>query len=292
MARVQILGPGPLPRANHREEIDVRWLVTGSAGMLGTDLVAVLRERDEDVTALTRADLDLQDLAAVAHAVEDHDVVVNCAAWTAVDDAEEQEDAALEVNAVVPDILARAVAESSGRLVQVSTDYVFDGAATTPYDEDATIAPASAYGRTKAAGEEAVRAALPGRHYVVRTAWLYGAHGSCFPKTMARLVRERGSVSVVDDQVGQPTWTVDVADLIVRLVQADAAPGSYHATSSGQCSWFDLARAVVASAGLDERGRGTHRQLRVRAPRPAAGVQRARPRRPGPRRGGADRSLA
>ena len=156
----------------------------------------------------------------------------------------------------------------------MSTDYVFDGAATTPYDEDATIAPASAYGRTKAAGEEAVRAALPGRHYVVRTAWLYGAHGSCFPKTMARLVRERGSVSVVDDQVGQPTWTVDVADLIVRLVQADASPGSYHATSSGQCSWFDLARAVVASAGLDEAAvTPTDSSAFVRpAPRPAYSV--------------------
>ncbi len=229
----------------------MRWLVTGSAGMLGTDLVTLLRERGEDVTALTRADLDLADLAAVTAAVEDHDVVVNCAAWTAVDDAEEHEAQALEVNGVVPDILAHAVAESDGLLVHVSTDYVFDGAATAPYAEDAPIAPASAYGRTKAAGEEAVRAALPDRHYVVRTAWLYGAHGSCFPKTMARLVRERGSVSVVDDQVGQPTWTMDVADLIIRLVAADAPAGRYHATSSGQCSWFDLARAVVASAGQD-----------------------------------------
>ncbi len=136
-------------------------------------------------------------------------------------------------------------------MVQISTDYVFDGRATTPYAEDARTAPRSAYGRTKAAGEEAVRAALPDRHLVVRTAWLYGAHGGCFPKTIARVAREKGAVSVVDDQVGQPTWTADVADLVLRLVEADAPAGTYHATSSGRCSWYDLARAVVAAAGLD-----------------------------------------
>jgi len=229
----------------------VRWLVTGSAGMLGTDLVALLRRRGQDVTGVTRSSLDLLDAAAVRAAVEGHDVVVNCAAWTAVDDAESHESEALQVNGVVPDILARAVAASTGRLVQISTDYVFDGEATTPYAEDAPTAPRSAYGRTKAAGEEAVRAALPGRGFVVRTAWLYGAHGTCFPKTIARLARERGTVSVVHDQVGQPSWTADVADLILRLVEAEVPAGTYHATSSGQCSWFELARAVVSSAGLD-----------------------------------------
>jgi dTDP-4-dehydrorhamnose reductase len=148
-------------------------------------------------------------------------------------------------------VLARAVAGGDGWLVQVSTDYVFDGTATTPYAEDAPTKPASTYGRTKAAGEEAVRAALPDRHLVVRTAWLYGAHGGCFPRTIARVAREQGEVSVVDDQVGQPTWTVDVADLVVRLVDAAVPAGTYHATSSGQCSWFDFAREVVAAAGLD-----------------------------------------
>ena len=229
----------------------MRWLVTGSAGMLGTDLVDLLRSRGDEVTAATRATADLHDPEAVRALVAGHDVVVNCAAWTAVDDAETHEAAALETNGVVPDILARAVAETRGRLVQISTDYVFDGTATSPYAEDARTAPQSAYGRTKAAGEEAVRAALPDRHYVVRTAWLYGAHGGCFPRTIARVARERGAVSVVEDQVGQPTWTSDVADLVVRLVEADAPAGTYHATSSGQCSWFELARAVVASAGLD-----------------------------------------
>jgi dTDP-4-dehydrorhamnose reductase len=219
--------------------------------MLGTDLVSVLRARGEEVTPLVRADLDLLDEAAVAAAVAGHDVVVNSAAWTAVDDAEEHEREALAVNAEVPRLLARACAEHGARLVQPSTDYVFDGAASTPYDEGAPTAPVSAYGRTKAAGEQAVRDELPDRHLVVRVAWLYGAHGACFPRTIVRVARERGAVSVVDDQVGQPTWTRDVADLVCRLLDADAPAGTYHATSSGQCSWFDFARAAVTAAGLD-----------------------------------------
>ena len=134
----------------------MRWLVTGSAGMLGTDLVDLLRSRGHEVTAATRATADLRDPEAVHALVAGHDVVVNCAAWTAVDDAETHEAEALETNGIVPDILARAVAGTRGRLVQISTDYVFDGTATSPYAEDARTAPQSAYGRTKAAGEEAV----------------------------------------------------------------------------------------------------------------------------------------
>lgn len=229
----------------------MRWLVTGSAGMLGTDLVALLRDRGHGVTAATRTTADLTDLAAATHLVRGHDVIVNCAAWTAVDDAETHEPETHQANAVIPETLARAVAETGAWLVQVSTDYVFDGSARTPYPEDATPRPTSAYGRTKAAGEQAVRTVLPDRSYVLRTAWLYGAHGDCFPRTIARLARERDTVAVVTDQVGQPTWTRDVADLIVRLVEAQAPAGTYHATASGQCSWFDFARAVVAAAGLD-----------------------------------------
>jgi dTDP-4-dehydrorhamnose reductase len=137
--------------------------------------------------------------------------------------------------------------------VHVSTDYVFDGEVSTPYAEDTPTSPTSAYGRSKAAGEKVLREELPGAHLLVRTAWLYGEHGTCFPRTIARLVRERGGVEVVDDQVGQPTWTRDVAGLIVRLVRDRAPDGTYHATSSGQASWFDFAREVVAAAGLDPR---------------------------------------
>jgi dTDP-4-dehydrorhamnose reductase len=252
----------------------VKWLVTGSNGMLGTDLVDVLRSAGEEVTAADRSSLDVTDAGAVTGAVRGHDVVVNAAAWTAVDDAEEHEAEALAVNGEAPRLLARAAGEHRARLVQVSTDYVFDGSADTPYAEDATTAPASAYGRTKAAGEQAVRDELPEGHLVVRTAWLYGAHGGCFPRTIARLARERGSVDVVDDQVGQPTWTRDVADLVVRLVQAEAPAGTYHATSSGRGSWFDFARSVVVAAGLPSSVvRPTSSDAFVRpAPRPAYSV--------------------
>ncbi len=177
-------------------------------------------------------------------------MVVNCAAWTAVDAAEEQEPAAFSLNAVAPAHLARAARRHDARLLQVSTDYVFDGDATTPYAEDHPLAPRSAYGRTKAAGEWAVRAEAPDHALVLRTAWLYGAHGPCFPKTIARAAHERGALQVVDDQVGQPTWTRDLAELMVRLVVADAPAGTWHATSGGQVSWFEFARAVVETAGL------------------------------------------
>jgi dTDP-4-dehydrorhamnose reductase len=226
-------------------------MVTGAKGMLGTDATALLRGHGHDVVGVDLGDLELTDPTAVKAALGEVDVVLNCAAWTAVDDAESQEDAALVANATIPAVLAGACAATGTRLVQISTDYVFAGDASTPYAEDAPMTPRSAYGRTKAAGETAVREVLPDAHLIVRTAWLYGAHGGCFPKTIARVAAERGELSVVDDQVGQPTWTRDVADLVHRLVEADAPAGTYHATSSGQTSWFGFAQAVVAAAGLD-----------------------------------------
>lgn len=249
----------------------MRWLVTGARGMLGQDLVRALA--GEDVTAAGRGDLDVTDPGAVDRAVAGHDVVVSCAAWTAVDDAEEHEAAAFAVNAVGAAVVARAAARHGARVVHVSTDYVFDGDASDPYPEDAPVAPRSAYGRTKAAGEWAVRAEAPD-HLVVRTAWLYGAGGGCFPRTIARVARERGGVDVVADQVGQPTWTADLADLVVRLVRTGAPSGTYHGTSSGRASWFDLARAAVASAGMDpDVVRPTTSEAFVRpAPRPAWSV--------------------
>jgi len=218
--------------------------------MLGQDVVRVLDEAGESVTATDREELDILDAAALRSTVAGHDVLVNCAAWTAVDDAESDEAGAFALNATAAQLLARATREAGARFVHVSTDYVFDGRGTSPYREDAPIAPRSAYGRTKAAGEWAIRAEAPD-HLIVRTAWLYGAGGRCFPRTIAGLARTRGALQVVDDQVGQPTWTEDLARLIVRLVEADAPAGTYHGTSSGQTSWFGFARAVVESAGLD-----------------------------------------
>ena len=251
----------------------MRWLVTGAQGMLGQDLVALLRERGHDVTGLDRGDLDITDPAATAGAADGYDVVANVAAYTAVDAAEADESTAFTVNAAGPALLARAARAAGARLVQISTDYVFDGHADAPYAEDAPILPRSAYGRTKAAGEWAVRAEAPD-HLIVRTAWLYGAHGSCFPKTIARVAAEKGGLDVVADQVGQPTWTVDLADLVERLVAAGAPAGTYHGTSQGETSWHGFAQAAVAAAGTDPAivRETTSEKFERPAPRPAYSV--------------------
>lgn len=250
----------------------MRWLVTGGGGMLAQDLETVARQAGHDVEVLARGELDITDPRACELAVHGADVVVNCAAWTAVDDAETCEAEAFAVNAVGPANLARAASRAGARLVHVSTDYVFAGDSASPYPEDGPVAPRSAYGRTKAAGEWAVRAEASD-HLVVRTAWLYGAGGPCFPKTMARLAADREELSVVDDQVGQPTWTVDLSDLIVRLVEAEAPSGTYHGTSSGSTTWFGFTRAVLDTLGSSTVLLPTTSEKFVRpAPRPAYSV--------------------
>jgi dTDP-4-dehydrorhamnose reductase len=242
-----------------------RFLVTGAGGMLGRDVVAVLRGRGIAVTAATHADLDVSDPTAVRAAVPGHDVVVNAAGWTDVDGAETAEPAALAANGTAVAHLAVACRTAGARLVHVSTDYVFDGTATAPYPEDAPTNPVNAYGRTKLAGE---RAALTAGGYVVRTAWLYGAHGRNFVTTMLRLAAQRDTVDVVDDQHGQPTWSYALAAGLADLGLApEAAPGIYHATAAGATTWYGLARAVFEAAGLDpDRVRPTTTD---RFPRPA-----------------------
>lgn len=240
--------------------------------MLGTDLQTVLA--GQDVTALGRADLDVTDLDAVRAAVAGHDIVINAAAYTKVDDAESDEATAYAVNATGAKNLAIAAREAGAKLIQVSTDYVFDGAATSPYAETAPRAPISAYGRTKAAGEELAIAEHPDGSYIVRTAWLYGQHGPNFAATMLRLAASHPTVSVVVDQLGQPTWTADLARQIVLLADSDAPAGAYHGTNSGQASWFDFTKAIFAEAGLDpERVLPTDSTAFVRpAPRPSYSV--------------------
>jgi dTDP-4-dehydrorhamnose reductase len=229
------------------------WLVTGAGGMLGRDLVDLLASRGEEVAGLARADLDVTDRAAVLAAVRQRrpEVVVNCAAWTAVDDAEAHEADALRVNGQGAEHLAAACAAGGARMVQVSTDYVFGGEARRPYPEDDPPAPRTAYGRTKLAGERAVLAHLPDAGYVVRTAWLYGAHGPNFVRTMIGLAGAGRDVDVVADQHGQPTWTADVAAQITALMRSGAGPGIYHATSSGETTWFGLAQEVFRLLGAD-----------------------------------------
>ena len=218
----------------------------------------------------------MTDEAAVRGALRRHRpaVVVNCAAWTAVDDAEAHEDDALLVNGRGAENIAAACAASGAVLVQVSTDYVFGGDGQRPYTEHDRPGPRTAYGRTKLAGERAVLGLLPGTGHVVRTAWLYGAHGPNFVAAMIRLASERPTVDVVADQCGQPTWTVDVADRIIALAGSGAGAGIYHATSSGQTTWFGLAQEVFRLLGADPaRVRPTTSGAYPRpAPRPAYSV--------------------
>jgi dTDP-4-dehydrorhamnose reductase len=253
-----------------------RWLVTGAAGLLGQDLVGALQTAEEAVVPLTRPDLDITDPVAVLAAVRRYqpDVIVNCAAWTAVDEAESNEQAALSVNGHGPAHLATACSGRKTRLIHISTDYVFSGDASRPYSEHAIPGPRTIYGRTKLAGEEAVRRLLPGSGYVVRTAWLFGAHGQNFVSTMIKLARERSTARVVDDQRGQPTWAADVAHQIIALVRLGAPADIYHATSSGETTWFGLAREVFRLAGADQAlvTPGRSADFPHTAPRPAFSV--------------------
>ncbi len=168
-----------------------------------------------------------------------------------MDDAESNESDAFAVNATGAQNFAIAASETDAKLVQVSTDYVFDGSAKSPYDEATTLNPISAYGQTKAEGERLALAANPDGTYIVRTAWLYGAGGPNFAKTMLRLAQSHDTVSVVTDQLGQPTWTEDLPRQIVKLLDADAAPGVCHATNSGEASRFEFAQEIFRVAGLD-----------------------------------------
>ncbi|MDP9094136.1 MAG: dTDP-4-dehydrorhamnose reductase [Actinomycetota bacterium] len=231
-----------------------RWLITGSYGQLGTDLQHVLSASDADEVRAVGVDLvDITDSAAVDKLVAEFrpDVLVNAAAYTAVDAAEENEELAYQVNASGPAVLASSLARHGGRLIHVSTDYVFSGDAVSPYEVDDEPDPRSAYGRTKLAGERAVREMLAEASYIVRTAWVYGAAGTNFVKTMARLEREHDTVSVVDDQRGSPTWSADLARALVELGRSEAPPGIYHCTGSGATTWFGFTKAIFEELGAD-----------------------------------------
>jgi dTDP-4-dehydrorhamnose reductase len=235
-------------------------LVTGAGGQLGTDLVSLASTVDgvSAVHGLGSAELDITDGQRVADTVVsfaasyDRAVVVNAAAYTAVDAAESDVDTAYAVNAVGPGLLAAACSSAGVPLIHVSTDYVFAGDGSTPYEVSDPTGPRTVYGRTKLAGERAVLSSSA-TAYVVRTAWLYGASGANFVRTMARLERIRDTISVVDDQHGSPTWSADLARGLVELALAAGRlrPGVLHCTNGGSTTWYGLARVVFAELGAD-----------------------------------------
>lgn len=263
---------------------DHRFLVIGSHGQLGTELMNLLAShglREPQTIGVDIDQIDITDLESTRTVVEDFlapgvagvPIVINAAAYTAVDNAESDEQTAYRVNADGPRNIAAAI-DGRCRLIHVSTDYTFAGDAETPYHPDDQTVPKTAYGRTKDAGDKAIRELAPDTAYVVRTAWVYGAYGPNFVKTMLRLAGQNDTLSVVDDQVGSPTWTRHLAISLLELAVSEAPAGYYHCTGGGQCSWFEFTRAIFELNGLDpERVQPTTSDAFVRpAPRPAYSV--------------------
>lgn len=224
-------------------------LITGAAGQLGRELQRVFA--DCDVVAADRSMADITDRDAVDALVDGikPDLIVHSAAFTAVDRCETEVETAFAANATGAMHVARAAQRVGAGMVHLSTDYVFDGLLGRPYTEFDAVNPRSAYGRSKEAGEQLVRSHCE-RHWIVRTQWVHGVEGGNFARTMLRLGRERGAVSVVDDQSGSPAFTFDLAPQIRRLVET-GIPGTYHVSNEGECTWFEFAAAVFEAAGLD-----------------------------------------
>jgi dTDP-4-dehydrorhamnose reductase len=255
----------------------MRVAISGAAGMLGQDLMVAVRAAGHDPVGFPRAELDVTDAAAVTAALRDSrpDVVVNCAAWTNVDGAEEDEDGATAVNGAGAGNVARAAAAHAAWTIHISSDYVFDGAKRSPYVESDPVGPLSAYGRSKLAGEEAVALEAPGRHTIVRSSWLFGAGGPCFPATIRRLAAERDELKVVDDQVGCPTFTGHLAAALVEIA-VRRPDGIVHVAGGSACSWYEFAREIVAAAGVSCEVRPcTTSEMPRPATRPAYSVLRS-----------------
>jgi dTDP-4-dehydrorhamnose reductase len=228
----------------------MRWAVVGSNGMFGADLLGRLLEKRQDAVGFNRANLVLeQHLHVLAQTLADFDVIVNAVGFTKVDEAESNSAEALKVNGEYAGKLAEVASAVGARFIHISTDYVFDGTGITPYKTSDPTNPQNSYGKSKVLGEQLISAS--GANYsILRAAWLYSAGGRNFAKTIAsRLLVER-SVRVVRHQIGQPTWTRDLADQVIAVAQLDQMPRIVHAVSSGQGSWADFAREIASSLGM------------------------------------------
>lgn len=248
-------------------------IVTGAGGQLGRQLMRRGAAAGLDIAGFGSAELDITDEAAAARLIEPGAVVINCAAYTAVDRAESDVANAEAVNVNGPRTLAIACARLGARLIHISTDYIFAGDSAAPYEMDADPAPRTVYGRTKLAGEHAVRDELP-HAQIVRTAWVYAGERNDFVATMLRLESERDTIDVVDDQIGSPTFAGDLASGLLELATHPDTPRTLHLTNAGQASWFELAQAVFESVGADpQRVRACNSAQFARpAPRPAYSV--------------------
>ncbi|QYR24359.1 dTDP-4-dehydrorhamnose reductase [Paenibacillus sp. sptzw28] len=227
-------------------------LVTGANGQLGAELVNLSAE-GFDLQGFGRDALDITNLKQCREVLSAYqpDVVIHCAAYTAVDKAESEPDEAFRVNAAGTRNIALAARESGSKLCYVSTDYVFDGRGTIAYNETDPTNPQTVYGKSKLAGEQAV-SSLHDRYFIVRTSWVYGKYGNNFVKTMLKLAGERDQLKVVDDQIGSPTYTLDLAHFLLELVRTDYY-GIYHASNTGVCSWFEFAKAIFEESGASLR---------------------------------------
>ena len=255
----------------------MRIIVTGAGGMLGQDLLIAACAAGVDCVGLTHGELDITNAAEVTAAVgaAAAEVVVNCAAWTNVDGAEAETEAALAVNGDGAGNVARAASSAGAWTIHVSSDYVFDGTKRTPYVEADPTSPMSAYGHSKLAGEHAVARQAPDAHTVVRSSWLFGVHGPCFPATILRLAQNRDELRVVDDQVGCPTFTGHLAEAILALCEQRPL-GVVHVAGGGECSWYGFAAQIVAEAGASTAVTPcTTADMPRRAQRPAYSVLRS-----------------
>lgn len=227
-------------------------LVTGIGGQLGHDVVRELEQRGQDVVGVGREEMDITDAEKVGEVIRAcaPDAVIHCSAYTAVDRAEDEADQCRKVNVDGAKNIAEVCAELDCKMIYISTDFVFSGEGERPWETDDAAGPISVYGRTKYEGETEVKSRL-NKFFIVRISWVFGKNGNNFVKTMLRIGKENGAVKVVDDQIGSPTYTRDMAVLLADMVQTEKY-GVYHASNEGFCSWYEFAKEIFRLAGMDE----------------------------------------